>query len=88
MNKISMKFMDPSDSVAIIAAKGEQCIPYFKNGICSVARSMPTSRAIDYVAEKKGIKVFEVPNGWNYFGNLMDAVHFRKHSLNMTIFKK
>lgn len=78
-------FVTPSDSVAIIAAKSESCIPHFKNGICSVARSMPTSRAIDYVAEKKGIKVFEVPTGWKYFGNLMDAVKFGKDSLNPLI---
>ena len=71
-------FVTPSDSVAIIAAKGESCIPYFKDGICTVARSMPTSRAIDYVAAKKGIKVYEVPTGFKYFGNLMDATKFGK----------
>ena len=78
-------FVTPSDSVAIIAAKGESCIPYFKDGICTVARSMPTSRAIDYVAAKKGIKVYEVPTGWKYFGNLMDATKFGKDSLNPLI---
>ena len=25
------------------------------------------------VATKKGMEVFEVPTGWKYFGNLMDA---------------
>jgi len=34
---------------------------------------MPTSKAIDLVAQKKGIEYFEVPTGWKFFGNLMDA---------------
>jgi len=34
---------------------------------------MPTSGALDYVANKQGIKLFEVPTGWKYFGNLMDS---------------
>ena len=38
-----------------------------------VARSMPTSGALDRVAEKEGLKCFEVPTGWKFFGNLMDA---------------
>ncbi|EJC99976.1 phosphoglucomutase [Fomitiporia mediterranea MF3/22] len=66
-------FVTPSDSVAIIADWAEDCIPYFKSGIKGLARSMPTSAAIDYVAKKKGIEYFEVPTGWKFFGNLMDA---------------
>ena len=38
-----------------------------------VARSMPTSAALDRVAEKQGLTFFEVPTGWKFFGNLMDA---------------
>ena len=38
-----------------------------------VARSMPTSEALDRVAKKEGLKCFEVPTGWKFFGNLMDA---------------
>ena len=38
-----------------------------------VARSMPTSGALDRVAEKEGLKCFEVPTGWKFFCNLMDA---------------
>ena len=38
-----------------------------------VARSMPTSEALDRVADKEGLKCFEVPTGWKFFGNLMDA---------------
>ena len=49
-------------------------IPYFKKGgVKGLARSMPTSAAIDYVAKEKGFEVFEVPTGWKFFGNLMDA---------------
>ncbi|KAJ2346778.1 hypothetical protein GGF43_004910, partial [Coemansia sp. RSA 2618] len=66
-------FVTPSDSVAVIAHHAE-CIPYFKRtGVHGLARSMPTSCAIDRVAEAKGVEVFEVPTGWKFFGNLMDA---------------
>jgi phosphoglucomutase len=34
---------------------------------------MPTSAQIAYVAKKKGLQVYEVPTGWKFFGNLMDA---------------
>jgi len=66
-------FVTPSDSVAIIADWAEQAIPYFKNGVKGVARSMPTSKQIEYVAKKKGLSCYEVPTGWKFFGNLMDA---------------
>ncbi|PVF96067.1 putative PGM2-phosphoglucomutase [Serendipita vermifera] len=65
-------FVTPSDSVAVIADWAES-IPYFKNGVKGLARSMPTSGAIDLVAKAKGVEVFEVPTGWKFFGNLMDA---------------
>ncbi|KAF9511915.1 hypothetical protein BS47DRAFT_1372910 [Hydnum rufescens UP504] len=66
-------FVTPSDSVAIIADWAD-AIPYFKKGgVKGLARSMPTSGAIDYVAKAKGFEVFEVPTGWKFFGNLMDA---------------
>ncbi|CEQ40094.1 SPOSA6832_01661, partial [Sporobolomyces salmonicolor] len=66
-------FVTPSDSVAIIADWAE-CIPYFKDGgVKGLARSMPTSGAIDLVAKAKGFECFEVPTGWKFFGNLMDA---------------
>ncbi len=38
-----------------------------------VARSMPTSAALDRVAKKQNLTFFEVPTGWKFFGNLMDA---------------
>ncbi|KAJ1853962.1 hypothetical protein LPJ73_002547, partial [Coemansia sp. RSA 2703] len=67
-------FVTPSDSVALIAHYAAECIPYFqRNGVHGLARSMPTSCAIDRVARAKGLEVFEVPTGWKFFGNLMDA---------------
>jgi len=66
-------FVTPSDSVAIIAAQAD-AIPYFRRtGVKGLARSMPTSTALDRVAAKKGYEHFEVPTGWKFFGNLMDA---------------
>ncbi|KDN52416.1 hypothetical protein K437DRAFT_254192 [Tilletiaria anomala UBC 951] len=67
-------FVNPSDSIAIIADWAEKCIPYFqKGGVKGLARSMPTSGAVDRVAKKHGLQVYEVPTGWKFFGNLMDA---------------
>jgi len=65
-------FCSPSDSLAVITANAT-CIPYFKAGLKGCARSMPTSCALDLVAKKLGIKCFEVPTGWKFFGNLMDS---------------
>ncbi|KAG6579259.1 Phosphoglucomutase, cytoplasmic, partial [Cucurbita argyrosperma subsp. sororia] len=66
-------FVTPSDSVAIIAANAVEAIPYFSGGLKGVARSMPTSAALDVVAKNLNLKFFEVPTGWKFFGNLMDA---------------
>ena len=68
-------FVSPSDSVAIIAANADACIPFFRRhgGLKAVARSMPTSGALDFVAAAKGFTLFEVPTGWKFFGNLMDS---------------
>ena len=65
-------FVTPSDSLAIIAANA-QLIPAYKKGLLGVARSMPTSGAVDRVARKLGIDCYETPTGWKFFGNLMDA---------------
>ncbi|CAD5211728.1 unnamed protein product [Bursaphelenchus okinawaensis] len=66
-------FVTPSDSLAVIGAN-LQSIPYFqKNGVNGFARSMPTACAIDIVAKAKNLPCYEVPTGWKYFGNLMDA---------------
>ncbi|KAL6041927.1 phosphoglucomutase (alpha-D-glucose-1,6-bisphosphate-dependent) [Balamuthia mandrillaris] len=67
-------FVNPSDSVAIIAANAQFAIPHFSSGLKAVARSMPTGAALDRVAEGKGLPLYEVPTGWKYFGNIMD--HF------------
>jgi phosphoglucomutase len=62
----------PSDSLAVLAANA-QLVPGYANGLKGVARSMPTSAAVDRVAEKLGIACFETPTGWKFFGNLLDA---------------
>lgn len=67
-------FVTPSDSVAVIAHYAREAIPYFrKRGLAGLARSMPTSRALDRVAQAQGLDIYEVPTGWKFFGNLMDA---------------
>lgn len=65
-------FVTPSDSLAVIAANAT-LIPAYKRGIAGVARSMPTSGAVDRVAQKLNIPCYETPTGWKFFGNLMDA---------------
>jgi len=67
-------FVTPPDSVAAIANHW-QCIPYFarQGGIKGFARSMPTAAALDLVAHKMNVEFHEVPTGWKFFGNLMDA---------------
>jgi len=65
-------FVTPSDSLAIIAANAT-LVPGYAGGIAGVARSMPTSAAVDRVAERLGIDCYETPTGWKFFGNLMDA---------------
>ncbi len=65
-------FVTPSDSLAILTAHAEQ-IPQFAGGLKGVARSMPTSGAVDRVASALGIDCFETPTGWKFFGNLLDA---------------
>lgn len=65
-------FVNPSDSLALIAANATLA-PGYAGGLAGIARSMPTSAAADRVAEKLGIPCFETPTGWKFFGNLMDA---------------
>ena len=65
-------FVSPGDSLAIIAHHAKT-IPYFKKqGVYGLARSMPTSGAIDLVAKKQGLKSYEVPTGWKFFCALFD----------------
>ncbi len=65
-------YVNPSDSLAIITAN-YGCVKGYKQGLAGVARSMPTSSAVDKVAEKMGLKCYETPTGWKFFGNLMDS---------------
>ncbi|MHB1201764.1 MAG: alpha-D-glucose phosphate-specific phosphoglucomutase [Acidithiobacillus sp.] len=65
-------FVTPSDSLAVLAAQAT-CIPAYRDGLQGVARSMPTSQAVDVVAKDLGIPCFETPTGWKFFGNLLDA---------------
>ncbi|AEB27449.1 Phosphoglucomutase [Francisella cf. novicida Fx1] len=64
--------VSPSDSLAIMAANAH-LIPAYSKGIKGVARSMPTSTAVDRVAESLRLPCFETPTGWKFFGNLLDA---------------
>ena len=62
----------PSDALAVLTANA-QLAPAYAGGISGVARSMPTSAAVDRVAQKLGVECFETPTGWKFFGNLLDA---------------
>jgi phosphoglucomutase len=65
-------FVTPSDSLAVLAANA-YLAPGYAGGLAGVARSMPTSRAVDRVAEDLGVACYETPTGWKFFGNLLDA---------------
>eukprot|EP01082_Thalassiosira_pseudonana_P002290 g2282.t1 g2282 contig11:1077139-1079289(-) len=67
-------FVTPSDSMALICDNWES-IPQFasRGGLKGVARSMPSSAALDVVAEARGIPCFVTPTGWKFFGNLMSS---------------
>ena len=65
-------FVNPSDSLAVLTANATLA-PAYAAGLAGVARSMPTSSAVDVVAKELGIECFETPTGWKFFGNLLDA---------------
>ena len=65
-------FVNPSDSLAVLTANATLA-PAYAGGLAGVARSMPTSSAVDVVAKELGINCFETPTGWKFFGNLLDA---------------
>ncbi|UGQ45376.1 alpha-D-glucose phosphate-specific phosphoglucomutase [Massilia endophytica] len=70
---VGRKFdVTPSDSLAVLAANATVA-PGYRDGIKGIARSMPTSRAADRVAEALGVPCYETPTGWKYFGTLLDA---------------
>ena len=64
--------VNPSDSLAILTRNAE-IAPGYRGRMAGVARSMPTSRAVDRVAERLGLPCFETPTGWKFFGSLLDA---------------
>ncbi len=63
--------VSPGDSLAVLAAQAHT-VPGYANGLAGVARSMPTSRAVDAVAARLGIPCFETPTGWRFFCNLLE----------------
>ena len=65
-------YVSPSDSLAVLAANAHLA-PGYAGGLKGVARSMPTSAAVDRVADALGIGRYETPTGWKFFGNLLDA---------------
>ncbi len=65
-------FVTPSDSLAILTANA-RLIKGYRNGLKGVARSLPTSRAVDRVAAALDLECFETPTGWKFFGNLFEA---------------
>jgi len=65
-------FVTPSDSLAILAANLHR-LPGYPQGLAGVARSMPTSMAVDRVADRLGVHCYETPTGWKFFGNLLDS---------------
>jgi phosphoglucomutase len=65
-------YVTPSDSLAVLAANAT-LVPAYAGGLAGVARSMPTSGAVDRVAADLGIGCYETPTGWKFFGTLLDA---------------
>lgn len=64
-------FVSPGDSLAVLAANAAG-FPGYAQGLPGVARSMPTSRAVDEVARGLGIPCYETPTGWRFFCNLLE----------------
>ena len=58
-------YVTPSDSLAVLAANAT-LVPAYAKGLKGVARSMPTSRALDRVAESLGLACCETPTGWKH----------------------
>ena len=65
-------YLTPSDSLAVLAANAT-LVPGYSGGLAGVARSMPTSLAVDRVAADLNIDCYETPTGWKFFGGLLDA---------------
>lgn len=65
-------FLNPNDSLAILTQYLDT-IPFYREKVVGIARSMPTSFAVDDVAHDKKIDCYQTPTGWKFFGNLLDA---------------
>ena len=61
-------FVTPSDSLAVIA---HYWFHIFKVPLTGVARSMPSSGAVDIVALEKNLDLYVTPTGWKYFSSLL-----------------
>jgi phosphoglucomutase len=65
----------PSESLAIITAHAD--LITLQGGLKSVARSMPTSGAVDLYlgsrVKRMNLHLFETPTGWKFFGNAMHS---------------
>ncbi|SUO93623.1 alpha-D-glucose phosphate-specific phosphoglucomutase [Suttonella ornithocola] len=64
-------FVNPCDSLAIIADRHTDIACLAE--LTGIGRTMPTSRAIDAVAQAKQLACYETPTGWKFFANLLDA---------------
>jgi phosphoglucomutase len=56
-----------------VLAANAHLIPGYAAGLAGVARSMPTSRAVDRVATRLDLPCYETPTGWRYFFNLLEG---------------
>ncbi|TXH04036.1 MAG: alpha-D-glucose phosphate-specific phosphoglucomutase [Nevskiaceae bacterium] len=65
-------FISPGDSLAMLAAHLHR-LPGYRDGVKGIARSMPTCRAADKVAQALAVPLHETPTGWKFFCNLLDA---------------
>ncbi|MDR1008781.1 MAG: alpha-D-glucose phosphate-specific phosphoglucomutase [Rickettsiales bacterium] len=65
-------FVSPPDALAIMT-KYYKLIPYYRDHLTGIARSIPTSSAVDMVAKKLGLKSYATPTGWKWFASLLDA---------------
>lgn len=65
-------FISPGDSLAMLADHLAE-LPGYRKGLAGLARSMPTSRAVDAVAAARNLPCYETPTGWKFFANLLEV---------------
>jgi phosphoglucomutase len=66
-------YVTPSDSLAVSWPRTRIWYRGTESGLKGIARSMPTSTAVDRVAAARGLPCYATPTGWKFFGNLLDA---------------